>query len=113
VNPKNHETLSCLGNADISQAFLIPDQEEAYILIEFRGAFPFHCWICAFCAFPFELIIWFLSFVGWFMIQIQLQSCSVAPVNSNSSFVFDPAPSWISSEDSDSETKGVYSAGEK
>ncbi|KAL9319998.1 hypothetical protein ACSQ67_011837 [Phaseolus vulgaris] len=30
VNPKNHETLSCLGNADISQAFLIPDQEEAY-----------------------------------------------------------------------------------
>lgn len=29
VNPKKHDTLWCLGNAHTSQAFLIPDQEEA------------------------------------------------------------------------------------
>ncbi|CAL0299184.1 unnamed protein product [Lupinus luteus] len=29
INPKKHDTLWCLGNAYTSQAFLIPDQEEA------------------------------------------------------------------------------------
>lgn len=29
MNPKKHDTLWCLGNAQTSQAFLIPDQEEA------------------------------------------------------------------------------------
>ncbi|KAE9590231.1 hypothetical protein Lal_00027913 [Lupinus albus] len=29
VNPKKHDALWCLGNAYTSQAFLIPDQEEA------------------------------------------------------------------------------------
>ncbi|KAE9612549.1 hypothetical protein Lal_00005908 [Lupinus albus] len=29
INPKKHDTLWCLGNALTSQAFLIPDQDEA------------------------------------------------------------------------------------
>ncbi|XP_020227323.1 mitochondrial import receptor subunit TOM20 [Cajanus cajan] len=34
VNPKKHDTLWCLGNAHTSQAFLIPDQEEAKVLFD-------------------------------------------------------------------------------
>ncbi|XP_027358100.1 mitochondrial import receptor subunit TOM20-like isoform X2 [Abrus precatorius] len=34
VNPKKHDTLWCLGNAYTSQAFLIPDQEEAKVYFD-------------------------------------------------------------------------------
>ncbi|XP_061360001.1 mitochondrial import receptor subunit TOM20-like isoform X3 [Gastrolobium bilobum] len=34
VNPKKHDTLWCLGNAHTSQAFLIPDQEEAKVYFD-------------------------------------------------------------------------------
>lgn len=47
------------------------------------------------------------------MIQIQLQSSPVTPVNSNSSSVSDPAASWILAEDLDSGAKSAHSAGEK
>uniref|UniRef100_I1K1X3 Mitochondrial import receptor subunit TOM20 n=1 Tax=Glycine max TaxID=3847 RepID=I1K1X3_SOYBN len=34
VNPKKHDTLWCLGNAHTSQAFLIPDQDEAKVYFD-------------------------------------------------------------------------------
>ncbi|KAK7271115.1 hypothetical protein RJT34_26752 [Clitoria ternatea] len=34
VNPKKHDTLWCLGNAYTSQAFLIPDQDEARVYFD-------------------------------------------------------------------------------
>ncbi|XP_057445687.1 mitochondrial import receptor subunit TOM20-like [Lotus japonicus] len=34
INPKKHDTLWCLGNAHTSQAFLIPDLEEAKVYFD-------------------------------------------------------------------------------
>ncbi|XP_015946582.1 mitochondrial import receptor subunit TOM20 [Arachis duranensis] len=34
VNPKKHDTLWCLGNAHTSQAFLIPDRDEAKVYFD-------------------------------------------------------------------------------
>ncbi|KAK7266953.1 hypothetical protein RIF29_19615 [Crotalaria pallida] len=34
VNPRKHDTLWCLGNAHTSQAFLIPDQDEAKVYFD-------------------------------------------------------------------------------
>lgn len=47
------------------------------------------------------------------MMQLQLQSSPVTPVNSNSSSVSDPTAPLILSEDLDSGTNNSYAVGEK
>lgn len=65
VNPKKHDTLWCLGNANTSNAFLTPDQDEAKEYFD-KAAFYFQQALdeVLFCKISLEIVCLCMIFVN-------------------------------------------------